>query len=340
MLRDCADVCILPPSSRSSRNPLWVLEAMAELKTDLPLPTSDVSQGPGPKFGFTGTAQRGYGPEFWGMTFAQLVDVGKYRQYRSIPYTVDVDEARLEFRTLQEHGLDTGDYVEFDAGCSDRNLAQRIFCWASKVDLEAEVFRVCAVDPFTILLEEWANAFVFGQEGDTEKAWRWIWRPLKKLPEGIASHELRKYTVSLRKPATDIEGVPRKFDKDGIQHITMRDIVASIVVPATRSRGLGLALLLNAEEPLRAQAMVSHAWDETYAAFLDALVHSGVSGPFWVCAMAIYQPEDMPELTVESQLGEDPSTGPFATVLKQADVMVALTTLECNIYTRMWCVLK
>lgn len=121
---------------------------------------------------------------------------------------------------------------------------------------------------------------------------------------------------------------------------TMREVVERIVKPATAGTGMGYALLKNEEKPLRARVMVSHAWDEEFHEFLQAIVDSGIEGPFWVCAFAIYQPEDLPHVTIEQQLGPHPSTGPFATVLKQADVMLAVLTGQCNIYTRMWCVLE
>lgn len=43
-------------------------------------------------------------------------------------------------------------------------------------------------------------------------------------------------------------------------------------------------------------------------------------------------------MTIKKQLGPSPSSGPFSTVLKQADRMVAIMTDSCDIYTRLWCV--
>ena len=120
--------------------------------------------------------------------------------------------------------------------------------------------------------------------------------------------------------------------------MTMRDVVNEIIKPITKKKSKGYALLINRKKPLRAKIMVSHGWDEGYETFLSALQDSRVKGPYWVCAMAIYQNEDDPKLTIDKQLGKDPSTGPFATVLKQAKTMVAVITPECNIYTRLWCV--
>lgn len=59
-----------------------------------------------------------------------------------------------------------------------------------------------------------------------------------------------------------------------------------------------------------------------------------------MCAMAIYQNDDLPDITIEKQLGPDILNGPFATVLKVTDNMVVLVTTECNIYMRMWCILE
>ncbi len=58
---------------------------------------------------------------------------------------------------------------------------------------------------------------------------------------------------------------------------------------------------------------------------------------FWVCAFSIYQSNDEEDgPTISEQLGPDPEFGPFATVLKGADSMVAVVTKICDIYTRLW----
>ena len=145
---------------------------------------------------------------------------------------------------------------------------------------------------------------------------------------------------------------------------TMRDIVELKIKPMTKGTGRGYALKLNCWRPLRAQIMVSHAWEESYAHFILALrcfiygmtaVPSDGTGDspnrlqlpydnhrlaFWVCSTAIYQPEDLSELTIQKQLGPSPHSGPFAAVLRQAVGMVCCVTEDCNIYTRMWCVFE
>ncbi|CAJ1330137.1 unnamed protein product [Effrenium voratum] len=131
---------------------------------------------------------------------------------------------------------------------------------------------------------------------------------------------------------------------------TMRDMVDKSITPTTRGTGLGYALKLNFQEPRVANIMVSHAWDELYSHFMNAIhcfVRKSMSegaaweaNGYWVCATAIYQAEDVPELTIEKQLGPDPRCGPFAAVLRQASTMVACITEACSIYSRMWCVFE
>lgn len=125
-----------------------------------------------------------------------------------------------------------------------------------------------------------------------------------------------------------------------ITHDTlMRDVVKMVVKPATQGSGIGYALLVNQNKPLRAKVMVSHAWDESFGNFVSCLKKSGHLGPYWVCALSIYQSDgagDSP--TIAQQIGSDPEYGAFSTVLKGADLMLAVVTETCNIYTHLWCV--
>ena len=83
---------------------------------------------------------------------------------------------------------------------------------------------------------------------------------------------------------------------------------------------------------------LQHAWEESLDHFITCLERSGEEGPFWVCAFSIFQNQgdDDDKPTIAEQLGPNPEFGPFATVLKQADVMIAAVTRMCNIYTRLW----
>lgn len=117
----------------------------------------------------------------------------------------------------------------------------------------------------------------------------------------------------------------------------MYDVVKKLIQPMTKGTGMGYALFLNQDNPLRAKQMVSHAWGEKYAHFVQALQHSNCPGPFWVCAMAIDQEDSE---TIAMQLGPSLEHGPFATVLKQATDMIAVFTPAADIYLRMWCVFE
>ena len=117
----------------------------------------------------------------------------------------------------------------------------------------------------------------------------------------------------------------------------MYDVVNTLIKPITKGTGTGYALFLNNDKPLRAKQMTSHAWGESYSDFVKALKDSYCKGPFWVCAMAIYQEDNE---IIARQLGPSLEHGPFATVLKQATGMVAVFTPAADIYLRMWCVFE
>jgi hypothetical protein len=120
-------------------------------------------------------------------------------------------------------------------------------------------------------------------------------------------------------------------------NMTMYEVVQTLIKPLTSGTWMGYALFLNKKKPLRAKQMTSHAWGENYSDFVKALKDSLCQGPFWVCAMAIYQESDD---AISEQLGPSLEHGPFATVLKQATDMIAVFTPAADIYLRMWCVFE
>jgi len=124
----------------------------------------------------------------------------------------------------------------------------------------------------------------------------------------------------------DVAEDPRHTDG-----MTVRDVVERIVKPDTLGTKAGYALLKNADRPLKASVMVSHAWDAKYSDVLGALAASGEQGPFWVCAMALHQGEGTPSVTIERQL---------TMVLETVDVLVCLLTASCNVFTRLWCLFE
>merc|ERR1740124_2113491 len=134
-----------------------------------------------------------------------------------------------------------------------------------------------------------------------------------------------------------------RTDKNGRSDYLMRDFVRLIKL-ITAGTGVGYSLLINKANPLKVKVMVSHAWDEPIKDFVEAIESSRETGPFWICALAIHQNCDgdddyVPEeITIGEQLGPDPETGPFATVLKSVSVMIAVVTHVCDINTRLRCV--
>ncbi len=128
------------------------------------------------------------------------------------------------------------------------------------------------------------------------------------------------------------------YGKNVTKGFSMYDVVKRIVNPMTKGKGMGYALMMNQDKPLKAKIMISHAWQEDYESFVEAIEDSGEEGPFWVCAFGIYQPEDIPELTIAMQLGASPERGPFAIVLQHVLKMLGIVTRSCDIYTRLWCV--
>ena len=82
---------------------------------------------------------------------------------------------------------------------------------------------------------------------------------------------------------------------------------------------------------------LQHAWEEPIWQFIESLETSGAEGPFWVCAFSIFQNHnDNVKPTIAEQLGPNPEYGPFTTVLRQVDLMLAVVTALCDIYTRLW----
>lgn len=118
----------------------------------------------------------------------------------------------------------------------------------------------------------------------------------------------------------------------------MEDFSKDMIRPSTDGTGIGYALFHNQDNPLKVKTMLSHAWSESIQEFVEAIERSGEEGPFWICALAIYQNDDESKgVTIKQQLGDDPKCGPFATVLNHVHHMMAVLTNACDIYTRLWC---
>lgn len=151
---------------------------------------------------------------------------------------------------------------------------------------------------------------------------------------------------------------------------SIRDFVTKFVEPMTRGKGMGIALLLNADAPLEVNLMISHCWDENALGFFDDLESNALeSEVMFICFFSLYQNEDGWGPSIAEQLGTDIRAGPFAQVIKSflpacgtlaaiADDeddasrdhdeddapptfrgrMLVVTNREVPLYSRLWCV--
>ena len=103
--------------------------------------------------------------------------------------------------------------------------------------------------------------------------------------------------------------------KEAWGNVCLYDVNSLFVIPWSRGFGCGVARLMNAHAPLKAQVMVSHAWAEdveglgsslsSWASRIQPLWDcDGV--PLWCCTFAQYQPEDGAEPSLQDQLSLDP----------------------------------
>lgn len=129
------------------------------------------------------------------------------------------------------------------------------------------------------------------------------------------------------------------------EYVNLYQICNKFVKPWTRNLGNSIALLLNAEKPLKAEVMISHAWGEdivqTVVAVLGRASISGISleTPVWFCTFAQYQPGDMEGDCgpgVAAQLAMDP----FKKVIEDNPRygMLVIHTSVAELYGRLWCV--
>lgn len=127
--------------------------------------------------------------------------------------------------------------------------------------------------------------------------------------------------------------------------VNLHDMVKHFVIPWSLGTGCSIALLMNTDEPLEAQVMLSHSWEEDMEECQEAVnmyfKSEGipVETPVWFCGFSQYQPEDIPEVNIEEQIKLEP----FTSVIKSESVrnggrMIAVHTTQGDLYERMWCV--
>jgi len=126
---------------------------------------------------------------------------------------------------------------------------------------------------------------------------------------------------------------------------SIRDFVAKFVIPATRGKGMGMALMVNSTHPLEVDTMISHSWEENARQFfedIDGVVKDGET--VFICFLALYQPapNDIVGPSISDQLGDDINNGPFFEVLhtvkSKGGRMITITHTAGAVYDRMWCV--
>ena len=128
-------------------------------------------------------------------------------------------------------------------------------------------------------------------------------------------------------------------------HVCLYDVNSLFVIPWSRGFGCGVALLMNAHAPLKAQVMISHAWAEDVEELVSSLSSwasriqplwdcDGVA--LWCCTFAQYQPEDGAGPSLQHQLSLDP----FKSVIhsKPEHGMLVVHTTKADPYDRLWCV--
>jgi len=98
---------------------------------------------------------------------------------------------------------------------------------------------------------------------------------------------------------------------------TLAELVHCKIIPMTKNKGYGYALLLNKDDPKEVDIMVSHCWNENALEFLEDICRSTSDNEvLFICAFSLYQCEDDAGPSISAQLGEDPGQSPFKRVLQ------------------------
>jgi len=98
---------------------------------------------------------------------------------------------------------------------------------------------------------------------------------------------------------------------------TMSTLVQDYIIPVTKGKGVGYALLANAEDPQEVNVMISHAWQENAEEFVEHLERTvAADDVMFICALALYQCGDEHGPSILEQLGCNASESPFRKVLE------------------------
>eukprot|EP00930_Biecheleria_cincta_P003356 TRINITY_DN104289_c0_g1_i1.p1 TRINITY_DN104289_c0_g1~~TRINITY_DN104289_c0_g1_i1.p1 ORF type:complete len:647 (+),score=90.66 TRINITY_DN104289_c0_g1_i1:166-1941(+) len=143
------------------------------------------------------------------------------------------------------------------------------------------------------------------------------------------------------KPASIAKGKLRAMKPD------MKLLVQLYVKPWTSNfHNAGLSLIFNAGHLLRrrnrsavqlcrAEVFISHCWNEAFEDFFKTVHHSlCIDKIVWVCSFALWQHGD---IAISLRNVE---TSPFATAMRSAKKVLAITDSSTELLGRSWCVLE
>mmetsp|Transcript_56277 Transcript_56277/g.111856 ORF Transcript_56277/g.111856 Transcript_56277/m.111856 type:complete len:603 (+) Transcript_56277:37-1845(+) len=122
----------------------------------------------------------------------------------------------------------------------------------------------------------------------------------------------------------------------------VKTFVKKFVNPKTDGTGMGLALLLNQDDPKQINVLVSHAWQEnTKRFFEDTLQHLRDHEVAYICFLSNYQES---KAAIDAQIGVDINQSPFTQILLSYTckrLLIApneeLREKGCGLYSRLWC---
>jgi len=123
--------------------------------------------------------------------------------------------------------------------------------------------------------------------------------------------------------------------------MTMRDICAKVISPICEKEKRPYALVVN-KLGLKAQAFVTHSWDEPFGEFVDSLQDAMASMmkplPLWICSFALHQRDG----AIRNMLNVPLKNAPFVRVIKSLDrkvgKFIVVRNTKTDLYSRLWCV--
>jgi len=130
-----------------------------------------------------------------------------------------------------------------------------------------------------------------------------------------------------------------------VQKFTGRDenpnvyeVVDKLIKPLCKESGVSYALLLN-PKGIKCSTFVTHAWFESFLAFVDDIrdhYPDFETRVFWICFTA--NPQTWSPAELSDLLGPSALQSPFAIAIQQCDTFLIVRNRSKNLYSRLWCV--